>query len=342
MTPSNRTSVRDDGRHRVLVIGTGSIGQRHVRCFLGTNRAQVGICELNDELRNKVASECNVSDYSILDEALNEPWDSAVIATPAHTHIRLAQQLVEHRIPTLLEKPLSASLDGVEPLVNSAKQHDVPLSVAYVLRCHPVIEAMKKAVMAKAVGSIVQALFVSGQHFPTYRPAYRETYYVDHQTGGGAIQDALTHLLDASQFLLGPIDSLASDADHLRLEDVEVEDSVHVMARQAGIMSMFSLNQHQAPNETVITLIGTEGTLRGELHSRKISTMTSPESQWEVQTVAPFQRDDLFVKQANRFLDFVTSRGENPCSVSEGARSLKAALAILHNAGRSMIDLDST
>ncbi|KKK70001.1 hypothetical protein LCGC14_2928390, partial [marine sediment metagenome] len=43
-----------DSMHKMLVIGTGSIGERHVRCLLNTSRATVGICEINDKLRGEV------------------------------------------------------------------------------------------------------------------------------------------------------------------------------------------------------------------------------------------------------------------------------------------------
>ncbi len=46
-----------DKPYRVLVIGAGSIGQRHVRCFQKTGRAQVSICEINATLRSRVAEE---------------------------------------------------------------------------------------------------------------------------------------------------------------------------------------------------------------------------------------------------------------------------------------------
>ena len=36
---------------KILIVGTGSIGERHTRCFLATGRAQVSICEPNDDLR---------------------------------------------------------------------------------------------------------------------------------------------------------------------------------------------------------------------------------------------------------------------------------------------------
>ncbi len=35
-------------RHEVLIVGVGSIGERHLRCFLAKGRANVGIVEIDD------------------------------------------------------------------------------------------------------------------------------------------------------------------------------------------------------------------------------------------------------------------------------------------------------
>ena len=40
---------------RLLVVGLGSIGERHLRCFAATGRACVSLCELNAELRLAIA-----------------------------------------------------------------------------------------------------------------------------------------------------------------------------------------------------------------------------------------------------------------------------------------------
>ena len=42
-------------RHRVLIVGVGSIGERHLRCFLATGRAELGFVEVNDSLRTTIA-----------------------------------------------------------------------------------------------------------------------------------------------------------------------------------------------------------------------------------------------------------------------------------------------
>src|SRR5690606_2281647 len=94
-------------KHRILVVGVGSIGERHTRCFLATERTEVGICEPSDALRQRVADEYPVcGSYASLDEALQQSWTSAVIASPAHTHMPLARQVAQEGIAPFIEKPL--------------------------------------------------------------------------------------------------------------------------------------------------------------------------------------------------------------------------------------------
>ncbi len=42
--------------HKILVVGGGSIGERHVRCVLATKRAEVSLCEVDSRLRQEVAN----------------------------------------------------------------------------------------------------------------------------------------------------------------------------------------------------------------------------------------------------------------------------------------------
>ena len=39
----------------ILVIGVGSIGERHLRCFQATGRAEVSFVEINESLRATIA-----------------------------------------------------------------------------------------------------------------------------------------------------------------------------------------------------------------------------------------------------------------------------------------------
>ncbi|NOX55609.1 MAG: Gfo/Idh/MocA family oxidoreductase [Planctomycetes bacterium] len=317
----------------VLIVGVGSIGERHLRCFQRTGRVRLSLCEINPELRRRIADQYGVERaYADLDSALADPPDAAVIATPASLHIPMAIQLAEAGTHVLIEKPLSTGLDGIDELRETVARRKVCVAVAYVLRHHPALRAMREAIRSGRFGRPVQVVVVTGQHFPKYRPAYREIYYRDRAMGGGAIQDALTHTMNAVQWLVGPIDRLIADAAHQVLEGVEVEDTAHLLARHGDVLASYSLNQYQAPNELTITVVGTEGTCRLELHRHRWAWMTEPDTPWQEQTFEGLQRDDLFVAQANAFLDMLDGEAEPTCGLEEAIQTLKANLAALASA----------
>ncbi len=217
-------------------------------------------------------------------------------------------------------------------------------AVAYVYRSFPALVAMREALASGRFGRPVEVVAVAGQNFPTYRPAYRETYYVDRATGGGAIQDALTHLLDAGGWLVGPIDRLVADAAHRVLAGVDVEDTVHVLARHDDVLASYSLNQHQAPNEVTLTVVCQRGTLRWESHAHRWRWMIEPDEPWHDEPYEPQPRDAAFVAQADNFLDAIEGHAEPRCPLADGVQTLRvnlAALASLKSGGWQTIGGES-
>ena len=307
----------------MLVIGTGSIGERHTRCFLSTGRCTVSVCEINDELRGEIAGRYPLAAaFADLDSALQQPPDVAVICTPAQLHVAMAVKLLEAGVAVLCEKPLSTSLENTDRLGELVSAEGAKFSMAYVLRAHPLFAAVRQQVLSGDYGRPLEIITVSGQHFPHYRPAYREIYYTDRATGGGVIQDGLTHVVNFVEWVVGPMTRVAADCDHLALPGVDIEDSVH-----------YSMNLHQAPNDGVMMLICERGTVRVEANRMRWQVVTEPETPWTVHQLDPIERDDTFVIQAHRFLDYVAGQEAEPlCRFEEGLQTLRGNLAIMQAA----------
>src|SRR5688500_13484404 len=101
--------------HYVAVIGAGSIGERHIRCFAATGRAEVAFVEPRDEVRAQVAGRNPAAAGSAsMDDVMERPLDAAIIATPAPLHVTEAIELARRGVHLLIEKPLSLSLDRVD------------------------------------------------------------------------------------------------------------------------------------------------------------------------------------------------------------------------------------
>jgi len=244
----------------------------------------------------------------------------------------LATQLACSGVHLLIEKPLAVAMEGVDGLLSAVKEHAVIAAVAYVYRAHPHLADMRAALRSGRLGNPVQIVAVAGQHFPTYRPAYMQTYFSSRASGGGSVQDALTHIINAAQWLVGPIDRLVADLAHQVLEGVDVEDTVHVLARHGDVLGSYSLNQHQAPNEVALTVVCTEGTARFESHCNRWREMTQPDTAWADHGGAPVERDELFLRQAHHFLDAVEGSAKPLCALDEAILGLRDNIAILKSA----------
>lgn len=317
-------------KHRILVIGAGSIGERHLRCFYTTGRCELAVCENRLERRHEITQQYHVGHSSAdIDSALAFRPTAAIICTPTNQHVSTAIQLAKAGVHMLIEKPLSTELDGVDELNHLVERDQLVAAVAYVHRAHPALEQMKEQIDSGRFGRPLHLYALGGSHFPTGRPDYREIYYNRHETGGGAIQDALTHIVNAAEWLVGPIDKLSSDSGRLALDGIEVEDTVHVMARHGRVMSCYCLNQHQFPAELSITVVCENGTCRYEPEKDRWRCMTTPGGGWIDHKVPAFNKDKLYLRQANLFLDAIENGTPPLCTLAEAEQSLKVNLLML-------------
>jgi predicted dehydrogenase len=205
----------------------------------------------------------------------------------------------------------------------------------------PWIQQTRAFLQTGEIGRVLQATSVSGQHFPTFRPAYREIYYTRRETGGGVIQDALTHLANAVEWLLGPCTRVYCDAAHQALEGVTIEDTVNVTARHGSVMVSYAMTQFQAANENTLHLHGEHGSVKIEGHLQRWGVLRHGEKDWTWHVTPPLERDDLFIAQANAFLDGMEGRPHPLCTFEEAVQTLRFNLAALRSSDTgTAIDID--
>lgn len=323
--------------HSILIIGCGSIGERHLRCFQRTGRASLSACDSDANLLETIAKNYQVATFKGLDEALSKGrFDAAVVCTPAHLHVPMALRLLRSNLNLLIEKPLSQSFDGIDQLLEAHKSSGKQVAVAYVLHAHPLLNQARDFLQSGEYGPVRHATTSAGQHFPAMRPPhavnYAKTYYSDRKTGGGAIQDALTHTANWVESVIGPADSVICDCAHQVLPGVTVEDTVNVSARHGDALVSYTLNQFQAPNETYYQFNTAVGSVRIEMHNSRWGTFRLGDKAWNWRELPPLDRDAPFLAQANRFLDQLEGKPESLCSLKAASQTLRFNLAALASA----------
>jgi len=307
----------------IIIIGCGSIGERHLRAFLKNDQCRVIAAETNAALRKHIAEVHGVETLADFRPGLERTEViGALVATPAPSHVAIAREIMDSGRHVLIEKPLSLDLGGLDDLLSLRDTRKVVAAIAYVYHFIPAITAARDFIREESFGPVLQATISGGQHFPTYRPAYREIYYARREMGGGAIQDALTHLANATDWILGPADNLMADAGHQCLEGVEVEDTVNVITRQGSALVSYQLNQFQSPNEIVFSFHCADGTVRIELHHQRWGTFAHGAEAWTWHDTPVRDRDFVFEKQAEAFVAAMAGESTPLATLEAGIRAV--------------------
>ena len=327
-----RRQFTKDHPARILLIGAGGIGQRHIRGYLKTERAVLAIVEPHEARREHAMGTYRLTNsYESIEEAPIDEYDAAVICAPAHTHVPLGTRCINSGLPVFIEKPLSVTMDGVDALRAAAVRTSLPLRIGYVRRASIETQELKRRTLSGEIGEPKLAYVNTSQDFRKYRPDYRETYYAKERMGGGAILDAASHALDLLLWLFGSVEQVIAMYDRLVFEEVECEDTVLLLLRfSSGAMAHIAINQFQKPNIQTFEVIGTEGNLLLDMADLSIAdddSGTRRHTNYAEGSDPTDIHENRFAAQANLFLDTVEGRDTMLTTLDEAIENLRVALA---------------
>ena len=326
---------------KFLIAGLGSIGRRHFRNLIALGEKDIIL------LRSHRATlpDDELAGYPVetdLAEALKKHKPEAVIvANPTSLHLDVAIPAAEAGCHILLEKPVSNSLDRLDVLQKAAEKSGSRILVGFQFRYHPTLNKARELIQQGALGKVLTVHAHWGEYLPQWHPweDYRQGYAARADLGGGVIV-TLTHPLDYLRFLLGEVESLWSFNGHLSPLEMDVEDAAEIGLRfVSGAVGGVHLNYFQRPPVHRLEIVGTGGTLRwdnadGVLHHFKMpatfGTFSEEPPAPVVEAVAPpegFERNQLFLAQTRHFVETAAGESEPRCTLADGARALRLALA---------------
>ena len=321
---------------RVLVVGGGSIGERHLRCFLHTDEASVSICESRPDHLEYLKQTYDVDEACADFDATDlSSFDAVVICTPPNLHIPMALRAVDAGCHVLSEKPLSGSLDGVDELIARVESKGLVAGVAFVLRHMTSHAKIRELIHGGEIGDVKLALYKTGQQFSKFRPDYKGIYFASRAMGGGAINDSCSHTLNFLQWCFGDPTEVTCFHDHLSDMEIETEDAALMTLRYGPKGPMVQTQHYLCQRDYAIFLecVGTKGTLRleGTFEEGRAKTalrvFRANEEKWVTYPLPGSERDGWFVAQAQHFL--AAMRGERPVmsTLQEGREVVRTCVA---------------
>ncbi len=142
---------------RVGIVGLGYWGPNLVRTFTTLPDSRVtGLSDLNADRLCQVSRQApdalaTTRSDDILD---SQTIDAAVIAAPTRAHYALAKKALLHGLHTFVEKPLAASVEECEELIELADRQGVVLFVGHVFLFTPAVAKLKELILRGDLGRV--------------------------------------------------------------------------------------------------------------------------------------------------------------------------------------------
>jgi len=308
---------------KFLIVGFGSIGQRHFRNLLTLGHDDIVLLRshestLEDDEIKAFPVETN------LEAALAHEPDAVIISNPTALHLDVAIPAAKAGCHILLEKPISHNMERVDEFKEAVRKSGSRVLVGFQFRFHPGLRRIKRLLAQKTIGIPLSVRAHWGEYLPDWHPweDYKESYSARPDLGGGVIL-TLSHPVDYLRWLLGEIESVwASLGYNSDLEINEVEDTAEIgLQFTNGVIGSLHLNYIQRPSSHWLEIIGSEGTIRWNAEIGSVKHYDIKNETWdEFSLRTDFERNDLFLSEMKHFIAVALGQFMPICSLEDGIR----------------------
>ena len=228
---------------KILFIGLGGAGQRHLRIFHdllpeGTEffayRSKSSTPLLNADFtvntKSSLNTEYNLKEYNSIDNAFSNKPDLTVISTPTSFHIDFMIKAIENGSAVFVEKPWSENLNHFKEFRELVINKKIPFNISFQRRYHPKISKAHSFIKEGKIGKLISATFNVLSNVPFWHPYedWKKLYAVNSNLGGGVLLTEI-HEIDLAYWFFGLPKEVFCVGGNRSNEILDIEDTVQII-----------------------------------------------------------------------------------------------------------------
>lgn len=313
---------------RILIVGLGSIGRRHLGNILSRSDCEVAVCRRSSEDARATQREFGIDAFVDLSQSKAWQPDCVLIANPTSLHLEVAQWAIDHNCHVLIEKPIAHTREGLDLLLSRAEQQNLCVAIACNLRFHPALIAIRDAIVQGRIGRLLSVRAEVGTYLPSWHPQtdYRTEYSARADQGGGALL-TLIHELDYVYWIAGDI--LQTMGWRTKISDLElsVDDIAEMVCRhKSGVISSIHMDFFDRAYNRRSRWVGERGTLDWIWNGPvQLLDANNREVLWED---PDFDLNQTYIDEIDNFMTCVKTGAPPRTTGREGYRVLEIAQRI--------------
>jgi len=317
-----------------LIIGSGSIGQRHI-----SNLKKIGINNIT-ALRSKkghykkLPESLGVKEISSWTEAKKIKSDIAIISNPSSLHIDAALKISGHVKGVFIEKPLSNNLSECNQLIDLLNNKKITSFVGHNLMFHPVIKKIIEFINENDIGEIINIQCQVGQWLPDWHPYedYTKAYYARKDLGGG-VSLSLIHEIHLALALAGLPAYVSGEITEYKQLKLDVDVCSDLMIKhKSGAVSQIHLDFLQRPSHRSGLVTFEKAWLSYDFSKMQITAQKINEEPYELFQNSDFDPNIMYIDQLKEFVCMVEEgRVKHKYDVLSAVESLKVVNALFES-----------
>ena len=321
---------------KILFIGLGGIGQRHLRnirvlypeaeflAYRSRGLQQIISTDLQIESEDGLEQQYSIRSFSNLGDALKKKPFATIISNPSNMHIDPAIEAIKSGSNIFIEKPLSSNFKAIAPLLEITKESKLTTMVGFQLRFSPLIKKIKELLDSDAIGKILSVRAEVCEYMPWFHKYedYRKIYASNKSMGGGVVLTQI-HEIDFLIDLFGlPSSVFALGGKKSKLE-IDVEDNVDILMSSANISIFLHMDFLQKNKKREGVIYGEDGRIEYDLINLELKLINDDGSKsfnWH-----DFERNEMFMSEMRMFIENSKAKKPTNISIEEGAKSILVA-----------------
>jgi predicted dehydrogenase len=314
-----------------LVMGSGSIGRRHIMNLISLfPDSKIDVFDSDPNRIKEIQDKYSINQVD--ENAINKKYDCILICTPPSTHIDIAIKGVKNGSNIFIEKPLSNSLNQLDNLLSLIEEKQCLVFVGFNLRFHKATNLIKEIIDSQKLGNLLHASAYFGQYLPDWRPwqDYRKNYTAQKNLGGGIIQDA-SHEIDYLRWLIGEPISIQSNYVNATFLEADTEAISNIIIQfEDNILAQIHLDFVRREYKRSLELLFENGIVDWDYSNSTVKVFDGIKKSWKTIT---FNESDneMYLKEISHVVKCINDKIPSTIiDLNNGINTFKISERIKH------------
>ena len=314
-------------KRRMLVIGCGSIGLRHLRNLSRNHTVEPAGLDMNPEVADEVrAIGSGIRFFSDFDSAAAWSPELVIVATPNHLHRDNCLWAFGTGAHVLCEKPLATSVEEGESIVRAADAAGLKLGMGFTERYREAVQCMIDEAASGRLGNLVGGRAMVGT-YNTLLCARDPQHRGD--TFGSLVLDYV-HELDILAALFGSVRRVECMGNSIAEKELQANPSLvaAIAEYENGAIVSINFDYVQHPQRRCLEIYGDRGALEYDFQEDLLKIFDCREPGCRVRSFGNV-RDEQFIREHADMLNAIANNADPLVTGRDGLKSLQVSCMLL-------------